>query len=155
VDVAVVRTRPVTADDEVFLRDLFALTHFSAGFGPPADDPVWSTLLDVQYRARTGSWVRRHPAGRDSVIVADGDEVGRVWTAPDGDAVRVVDIAVWPRAQGRGIGTAVMEDLQRSAGAVVLTVANDNRRAAAWYRRLGFRKESADVMYTAMRWTAG
>lgn len=154
-DVAVLRTRPVTADDDVFLRDLFALTHFSAGFGPPADDPVWSTLLEMQYRARTGSWARRHPEGRDSVILADGDEVGRLWTAPDGDALRVVDIALWPRAQGRGIGSAVMAELQGSAGAVVLTVANDNRRAAAWYRRLGFRTERSDVMYTAMRWTAG
>lgn len=153
-DVAVIRTRPATADDDAFLRDLFALTHFSAGFGPPADDPVWDTLLDVQYRARVQSWARRHPGGQDRIIAAGGDEVGRVWTAPDRDSVRIVDIALFPRAQGRGIGTAVLTELQSTARSLVLSVATDNRGAAALYHRLGFRKEGGDVMYSAMRWTA-
>lgn len=152
-DQVAIRTRPATADDEPFLRELFALTGFAATFGPPSPDPVWSTLLEVQYRARSLSWAARFPLGEDLVVVADGDEVGRVRTAPEGNALRLVDIAVWPRAQRRGIGSAVMADLQRSAAAVLLEVANDNRIAADWYRRLGFRPERSDAMYTAMRWT--
>lgn len=147
-------TRTAVAADEAFLRELFAHTHFGAAFGPPAAEPVWATLLEVQYRARTASWAERFPDGEDRIVSVAGDDVGRVWTAPERGALRVVDIAVWPRAQGRGIGTAVLDGLKRSAPALVLTVASGSR-AADWYRRLGFREEAADLMYTAMRWTAG
>ncbi len=53
-------------------------------------------------------------------------------------------IAVAPQARGRGIGTALMRHAEarifQTGPNVFLTVSHFNRRAQAFYRRLGYRK---------------
>lgn len=63
-------------------------------------------------------------------------------------------IDLLPRAQGRGYGRAMMEDLlgrlaRRGSPGVHLAMAHDNHRAAAFYAKLGFRElaRGADAIF--------
>jgi ribosomal protein S18 acetylase RimI-like enzyme len=56
----------------------------------------------------------------------------------EGDHVYLSRIAILPEVQGRGVGTAVMEDLIGRGRTIRLHVFNNNVRARLFYERLGF-----------------
>jgi ribosomal protein S18 acetylase RimI-like enzyme len=67
-------------------------------------------------------------------------------------------IDLLPRAQGRGLGRALMTDLlgllaSRGSPGVHLAMASDNLRAAAFYAKLGFTEiaRNADTLFLARR----
>lgn len=112
-----------------------------------------------------GPWVdadqRRMFAARRAdevphLISADGDPVGtvRLRAAEDG-SVEIALLEVHPAAQGRGIGTEVIADIQRRARAakrpVTLRVMKENR-AQSLYRRMGFRVTGATETHLLMEW---
>lgn len=74
------------------------------------------------------------------------------------DSLWLVDIALLPEARGQGFGEALLVPLQAEARnralPLRLSVARDNPRAAALYRRLGFKECGGDAVYAKMIWTA-
>jgi ribosomal-protein-alanine N-acetyltransferase len=75
------------------------------------------------------------------VSVDDADRVlGYAGLAVYGDEAHVLTIGVAGRAQGRGVGTALLLDLLAAAGdhRVLLDVRADNEVAQRLYRRHGF-----------------
>lgn len=134
--------RPACPDDEQFLKDLFAATRAPLFASAGLPDDKLAPLLAMQWRAQQAGHFHSHPAAVDIIVEVDRDPVGRVlveWRAAE---VHLVDIALLPHWTGRGIGSAVICDLLEQARSrcctVVLSVARDNPRAAALYRRLGF-----------------
>src|SRR5690606_37547358 len=85
---------------------------------------------------------------------SSGDIAGYVLAAPaarPGEAW-VLSAAVRAAHRGRGLGAALMEDVQgvlssRGARAVYLTVAPGNAGAVRLYRRLGFEVEREEADY--------
>ncbi|MEG2048577.1 MAG: GNAT family N-acetyltransferase, partial [Comamonas sp.] len=67
--------------------------------------------------------------------------------------IHVIDIALLPNFQSRGLGTALMEAVMQSARAqgkgVRLRVSRHNR-AMDWYGRLGFHATDTDAMDVEM-----
>lgn len=96
-------------------------------------------------RGRVLAWVRRKLERRLSeytCIWADGQKAGYFHFYPsDGEVMELDDLYLFPAFRGRGIGTAVIRACcQTAAGRpVILYVFVQNTRAAALYRRLGFR----------------
>jgi ribosomal protein S18 acetylase RimI-like enzyme len=76
------------------------------------------------------------------VIEVDGEPVGRLRVANDGDCIELCGIQLLPQVQSHGIGTAVIEDLKQQAIAagipLTLGVEKDNLAARRLYERLGF-----------------
>jgi mycothiol synthase len=113
------------------------------------------TLEDLQARMAE-PWF--DPAGFFLAVNADGVILGFHWTkvhpgtathAPMGE---VYVVGVTPQAQGLGLGRALTVmgiDHLHQAGlkAIMLYVDADNAAAVALYRKLGFTRWDADVMY--------
>ena len=80
-------------------------------------------------------------ASQGSAVLASGMAIG------DGDLVGIFAMRTDPTQQGRGAGSAVMGELlaegaRRGASTAWLQVEATNERAAGWYRRLGFERQT-------------
>lgn len=116
------------------------------------------TLADLQARMAE-DWF--DPAGfLLAVRESDGALLGFHWTKVHAgtngqpDLGEVYAVGVVPEAQGMGLGRALtlagIEHLHRAGlEAIMLYVDADNTAAVALYRRLGFVRWDADVMYAA------
>ncbi|HET7820510.1 MAG TPA: ribosomal protein S18-alanine N-acetyltransferase [Ornithinibacter sp.] len=104
-------------------RDLFAHDAWS--------EPTWWSELAGRPR-------------RDYVVLADADGVlGYGGLDHGGEVADVMTVAVAPRARGRGLGRALLAELEhraraRGAGHVMLEVRADNQAALGLYDRSGF-----------------
>ncbi len=143
------RRRPIAAGDDPFLRVLEA-----DRWGLGGDDP----LADVQFRARQQGYRSDFPDGDDWLVVVVDGPAGRILVATRPAAHHVVDVALLGRYRGRGIGTAIMLDVQRAAAAagvpVELTVLAGDARLLAWYERLGFTATSSGDVHVRLAWAA-
>lgn len=143
------RWRPATPEDEPFLRALHAETHTDfEGL------PERNVLLNLQYRARTAGYAARYPGACRLILLGEAGPVGMVLLAEEEDTTVVVDLAVLPAWQGRGVASAALRTVQVTcrSGGVRLQVRADSP-ARRLYGRLGFREVSSDALRVAMHWT--
>lgn len=141
--------RAATPEDESFLRALHTATQTDFEGLPERD-----VLLDLQYRARADGYAARHPGACRLILLGDAGPVGMVMLAEEEDATLVVDLAVLPAWQGRGVASAALRTVQATCGSggVRLHVRADSP-ARRLYRRLGFREVGSDALNVAMHWT--
>jgi len=90
------------------------------------------------------AWVRRKLTKRIGEylrIVCDGETAGYIRVVPPEDGrVELDDLYLYPKYQGRGIGTAVLRRcIEQTELPLWLYVFRRNTRAIALYERLGFR----------------
>lgn len=144
---ATVGRRPLEAGDDDFLRALEADRWGAA----PGD-----ALVDVQFRARRQGYRSAFPDAQDCLVVVGDAPAGRLLVAVLPAAHRVVDIALLRRYRGRGIGTALMREVQAAAAGagvpVEVTVLAGESRIVGWYERLGFTSIAADGVHVRMVW---
>lgn len=131
------RLRHATEGDAAFLRHLYETTREAELAGVSWGDRTRQAFLDQQFRAQATDYRRRFPDGSQYVVEVEGLPVGRLYVADDGDAVRVLDVALLPERRGTGTGEALLRWVLSSGRRVVLNVARGNR-AQSLYRRLGF-----------------
>lgn len=150
--------RPVSPDDEAFLRALHASTR-----ADELDMTGWSeqeraAFLDFQFRAQRDDYARRFPGAEHSIVLVRGEPAGRVWAHEGDGELRLLDISLLPDHQGRGVGTAVLRSLQdraRDAGLPLRhTVLTSNSGALRLYQRLGFEIVDSTPTHHLMRWQA-
>jgi ribosomal protein S18 acetylase RimI-like enzyme len=147
-----VRIRPLRAGD------VEACARLVAG------DPLWQryglTLRRARRALRQVLAARRRggatalAAGDVAVAAVGGVPVGFVWFRREGTfhhSGYVRWLAVAPAARGRGVGTALLRHAEarifRHGPNVFLTVSAFNRRARAFYRRLGYVRVGALTDY--------
>ena len=128
------------------------------------DPAVLANLMQVPYpsdsRWRQVLADNDAPGSTHLALVAevDGRVVGSAGLHPVGPQLRrrhaaMLGISVVPEAQGRGVGTALMQALCDYADRwghvlrIELTVFADNARAIALYRRFGFEHEGVHRAY--------
>jgi ribosomal protein S18 acetylase RimI-like enzyme len=150
--------RPLTADDEAFIKRLIeevVADELGARLWP---DAVRAPLLDIQYRARRRGFRDAFPGATEEIVQRDGEAAGWLVTARDAESIRVADIALLPQERGKGLGTACIRDLQaeaeRAAAILRLSVVRMNA-AARLYERLGFRVTGGDEIRYVMEWRTG
>lgn len=141
--------RAATSEDETFLRTLHAETQVDfEGL------PERGVLLDLQYRARAAGYAARYPHARRLILLGAAGPVGMLLLAEEEEITLVVDLAVLPAWQGRGVASAALRTVQATCGSggVRLHVRADSP-ARRLYGRLGFREVSDDTLNVAMHWT--
>lgn len=143
--------------DEPFLFELYAFTRAAeiAAWGWNSEEQ--QTFLAMQYRFQQQSYRMQYPNNHIQLIRADGQQVGKLQTADTGHERVLVDIIIAPSFRNAGIGTKLIEWLQkeaREAGLLLrLTVKHDNP-AKRLYDRLGFVIVLEDQINAQMQWTS-
>ena len=133
--------RAAQPGDEAFLRTLYFRLHaheFAAHGMPGAE---LETLLDLQARAQRLGYLRDFPSALSHIVTAAGEPIGRLLVDYGAAAVQLVDIALLPESQGRGIGSALLTRLLAEAAALAQPLqlsVNPANPALRLYTRMGF-----------------
>jgi ribosomal protein S18 acetylase RimI-like enzyme len=138
--------RPSEPEDEAFVRRLNQLAYeevVAAQFG--GWDPVrQAAFFDLKWKTQTYS-----------IIVASAAPVGAVSSVWSDVALTLMELLVLPAHQNGGIGTQVVQQLQKEARSqqlpLLLQVLHLNR-ARGLYERLGFRVYETTETHYRMRW---
>jgi ribosomal protein S18 acetylase RimI-like enzyme len=121
--------RPATEADREFLLDLHRQSMRDYV------EPLWGWDDGVQQRFFDDRFASR----QSQVIQVDDEDIGILQLEERPGEVVLALIELLPAWQGKGIGTAIIRSLLAQGTAVSLRVLTTNPRAAALYRRLGFR----------------
>jgi ribosomal protein S18 acetylase RimI-like enzyme len=153
--------RPAAYDDGGRLAAIVAEAARDQGSWPdmtPAEEAEWHEGF--------ARWSRESVDGPDTlqIVELEGEPVGRLRTERDHVVIdgrrrrriTVCGIQLRPAVQGRGIGTAIIRDLQAEAassqGVVDLGVEHANTHARRLYERLGFVPFARDEQELHLRW---
>ncbi len=134
--------RPVMPEDEEFLLLLYAGTR-----ARELDQAEWAEgqryqFVRWQFEMQRREYQTRFPDAEYSLIVVDEKPAGRMWIGEDEQQIRLLDIAILPGFQNRGLGTLLLRHLIERASLAgkplrhMVFVLNDD--AHRFYERLGF-----------------
>lgn len=153
------RLRPVCAQDEALLFELFAADKRAELAAAGMTAAQVEMLIQMQYRGRKRTYAVLYPEAEDSILIAEDSALaGRLLLHRGENRWRIVDIAVLPPYRSRGLGTAVLKECQaqcaRAGARLELQVAKTNP-ARLLYERMDFRAAGEDAMAIEMVWSAG
>lgn len=154
-----VALRPATPDDEPLLRAVYASTRAEELAVTPWTEEQKAAFCAMQFEAQTAYYREIYgDAASYDVIVVDGADAGRLYTARVPGEVRVVDIALLPPFRGRGVGAGLLGEILAEAaglGATVVIHVEHQNPAKRLYERLGFVAVDDLGIYLRMEWTPG
>ena len=147
--------RPSQPDDEAFLRAVYASTR--AGeislFGWHSSQA--EIFLRMQFDAQDRHYRAAYPDAHFDIIELDGAAIGRLYVAQQPQITHVIDIALLPPWQGKGIGTELLRGLQQDAaraGRSISMHVEGSNPAQRLYERLGFRAVGDAGPYKMLEW---
>lgn len=149
-----VSQRASEPSDDSFLQQLFVSTRRDLFLqsGLPLD--LCEQVLATQYQAQNSQFSATYPNALDKIAEIDGNPVGRLMVVTEPKRMLIVDVAVTPDFQRRGIGTLLMRGIiaqaETARAHLDLTVATDNS-AISFYRKLDFVPMVTTEMYISMR----
>jgi ribosomal protein S18 acetylase RimI-like enzyme len=155
---ASVELRPAAAADDAFLFEVYAAARREPLAPLGWDRATADAFLRTQYEAEQRDWRHHHAGAECHVVLRDGEPVGRLYLARGDHELRILDITLLPRWQGRGIGTALVGELLDEARRTRRTVRAHVERsspAVRLYRRLGFLHAATRGTSLLMEWTPG
>jgi ribosomal protein S18 acetylase RimI-like enzyme len=148
--------RPALPQDEIFLYDLYRAVR-----GPDFDlAPITAEqkehLLRMQFRGQLSSYTQQFPNSCYHIVLIDGKPCGRLWVAPGEHGFYLVDIAVHPNIQKKGVGTVLIQRLQQEAQKMKVPITSMvdrfNAGSLRFHQRLGFSIVREDVLNYYMEW---
>ena len=138
----VVTLRTVALEDEAFLVALYGSTREEELAQVEWEDGQKELFVKWQFDLQRREYYARFPDAEYRVILLDNQHAGRIWIGRDAQQIRLLDIALLPEFQSRGVGTVLVRWLMaeaRSTGKALrhmVYVLNNN--AERFYERLGF-----------------
>src|SRR5262245_51287057 len=106
-----VELRPVSESDNEFLLSVYASTREDELAQVEWADGQKEIFLRWQFDMQRREYNTRFPDADYRVIVIDQQPAGRIWIGSDNEQIRVLDIALLPQFQNRGVGTALLQRL--------------------------------------------
>lgn len=148
--------KEVATGDEAVMFSLFSAVR-SEELGMQAWPPqLRDQILRMQFDAQQSGYRSEYPGATTRLIFQDGVAIGWVIVDSGDSALLGIDIALLSEQRSRGIGTRIIQALQSEAAATSrpfrIVVQRTNQRAAALYKRLGFRDAGGDHVYSFMEW---
>jgi len=149
--------RPTTPEDRSFLVGVYAATReeelAQTDWSPEAKHAFVLQQFDAQdryYRENV------YPDADYLVITYRGEPAGRLYLSALPDDVRIIDIALLPAFQRRGIGTTFLRALQdecASSGRSLSIHVERFNPALRLYQRLGFEQVEDKGVYLFLKWS--
>ena len=155
-DGGTVELRPVSESDNEFLLKVYESTRADELAQAEWAEGQKEMFLRWQLNLQRKEYETRFPDADYRVIVIDRQRAGRIWIGSDDEQIRLLDIALLPEFQNRGVGTALLERLKSEAQSKgkalrhMVFVLNNN--ADRFYERLGFKKIEDFGAYKHMEW---
>jgi ribosomal protein S18 acetylase RimI-like enzyme len=149
-----VTLRNFTTEDEAFLYRVYASTRSDEFTALGWDAAQQEMFLKMQFNIQHQAYVSNWPQADSYIILADGEQAGRLMLNRTGEQIFMIDLALLPEYRGSGIGSTLIKDLlaegAEAGKPVILHVLKENVKAIRLYERLGF-SVCADVgMYFRM-----
>lgn len=155
-DGGTVELRPVSESDNEFLLSVYASTREDELAQVEWAEGQKEMFLRWQLNLQRREYETRFPDADYRVIVVDQEPAGRIWVGTDDEQIRLLDIALLPQFQNRGVGTGLLKGLMVEADGAgkalrhMVFVLNNN--ADRFYERLGFKKIEDFGAYKHMEW---
>ena len=148
----------VTPADEEFLLSVYASTR-AEELGQAEWQPGQrEAFLKWQFEMQHQQYEARFPVAEYKVIEVDNQPAGRFWVGENETEIRLLDIALLPEFQNRGVGTLLLRELideaRRSQKPLRHMVFMLNSDAHRFYERLGFEMIEDLGAYRHMEWRA-
>ena len=147
--------RPVQADDEEFLFELFCQSMDEGLIALVA--PQRDAILRLQFRAQIETYKAEFPRADHHIIMLDDRMIGRVMVERTSTEHRGVDIALLREYRSSGIGTMLIGELLDEAAnagkAFRISVVRSNP-AIHLYKRLGFKSSGETATHLYLEWTS-
>ncbi len=148
--------RPITDSDRTFLLKLYGSTRTDELALTGWTEDQKKEFLNQQFSAQHTYYQENFP-NASFLIIQDGETpVGRIYTDRRPDEIRLIDIALLPDYRGRGLGTALLEELiaeASKAGKPLRIHVEKFNPALRLYERLGFRHIADSGVYFLMEWS--
>jgi ribosomal protein S18 acetylase RimI-like enzyme len=150
--------RPVTDSDNPFLLSVYLSTREEELAQAQWQEGQKEMFVSWQFGLQRREYDARYPDAAYDVILVDQQPAGRIWVGTDDAQIRLLDIALLPEFQNRGVGTALlhqlMDDARASGKALRHMVFMLNSDAKRFYERLGFVTIEDLGAYQHMEWKA-
>lgn len=148
--------RPALPQDEIFLYELYSAIRTPEFLLAPITVDQREHLIRMQFRGQMSAYAQAYPNSCYHIVLLDGKSVGRLWVAQLEREFHLVDIAMHPGVQKKGIGTALVQRLQQEAAAARLPitscVSRFNPGSLRFHQRLGFSIVREDEMNFYLQW---
>lgn len=149
-----VSLRPVSEADEDFLFEVYASTRADEMALVDWNEQQKKAFLQMQSDAQRRSYEEEFSGAEYDIILLGERPVGRFWVHRTPDEIHLLDIALLPEYQNRGIGSVLLGrliDESEETGKVLRhTVFKLNTEAFRFYERLGFSATKEIHMYVYM-----
>lgn len=137
-----VALRAVQTEDEDFLLQVYAASRADEMALVDWSDEQKLAFLRSQFEAQAAQYRARFPDAEYCLILQHERPVGRFWIGRTPEQIRLLDIAILPEFQNRGIGAVLLKSLlaESEAAGVPLRhmVFKMNTAALRFYARFGF-----------------
>ena len=148
--------RPATPVDEEFLIAVYGSTRAEELAPVPWSVEQKDQFVRWQYGLQKHDYVKRFPDADYRVVLLNDQGAGRIWVGRDQKEIRLLDIAILPEFQNRGIGTALLQLLIKEATEKKKMLRHMvfmlNSNATRFYERLGFVVFEEEGAYKHMEW---
>lgn len=149
--------RPAKVQDQEFLSRVYASTRADEMALVDWTDGQKAAFLNMQFEAQTRHYRTYYPAAEYSIILRDGEQVGRLIMDRSAAQHLIIDIALLAEYRKLGIGSAILKELMeeaRQAGLPLVLRVEFFNPAMRLYARLGFIKtREVNSIYHEMVWT--
>lgn len=137
-----VALRAVQPEDGDFLLRVYAASRADEMALVDWDEAQKMAFLRSQFEAQAAQYHARFPDAEYSVILFQDQPVGRFWIGSTPEQIRLLDIAILPEFQNRGIGATLLKSLLAESEQRNLPlrhmVFKMNTDALRFYARFGF-----------------
>jgi GNAT superfamily N-acetyltransferase len=148
--------RPALPQDEIFLYELYSAVRAPEFALAPITATQREHLMRMQFRGQMSAYTQTYPNSCYHIVLLDSKPVGRLWVAPGEREFHLVDIALHPGMQSKGIGTVLIQRLQQEAttGRLPISscVSKFNPGSLRFHKRLGFHIVREDEIQYYMQW---
>jgi len=147
--------RAVDETDNEFLAELYFSRRADLQ-QIPGDAQFVRQLIKMQQQMQAVGIRNNFPMAKHLLLEDRSVRIGGLVVDVGASDVRLVDIALLPEVQGRGIGKQVLRAMQEDALSrglsMSLAVEKNNLRARALYLSAGFYVHSEDSMFEQLHW---
>lgn len=150
---ATITLRPVTADDEPFLLEVYASTRVDEMALVPWSSEQKRAFVSAQFKAQQEHYQKTYPSACHQVILSGGHMVGRLYVAKLENEIRILDLTLLPKDRNRGIGSGLLENLKDEAKGLGLPLriyVETFNPSLNLFRRLGFTPGEQQGMHVLM-----